>query len=152
VPAGAVTVKAYRTGTTPQTQAVNVSAGQVAQRDFTLTGLTAQGGDTVKLDKFVVSDPKEMAGAAIAINTQRFAPNFVNVIAADEFGPMATRQRRRSPEIDARHHAHAGRHGRAQHHLDRRRALEQRAGHAQRLQLREAGARRRAHSASTRFR
>ena len=90
VPTGAVTVKAYRTGTTPQTQSVNVSAGQIAQRDFNFTSLTAQGGDTVKLDKFVVSDPKEMAGAAIAINTQRFAPNFVNVIAADEFGPMAT--------------------------------------------------------------
>jgi TonB-dependent receptor len=90
VPAGTVQVKAFRTGETPQTRAVTVPAGQVVQQDFALTGLSASGGDTVKLEKFVVSDLKEMAGAAIAINTQRFAPNIVNVIAADEFGPMAT--------------------------------------------------------------
>jgi outer membrane receptor for ferrienterochelin and colicin len=30
-----------------------------------------------------------MDGAAIAINEQRFAPNIKNVIAADEFGPVA---------------------------------------------------------------
>jgi len=43
----------------------------------------------VSLDKYVVSTSKEMDGAAIAINEQRFAPNIVNVVAADEFGSMA---------------------------------------------------------------
>lgn len=95
VPAGTANVRAFRTGVMPQTQSVAVAAGQTVQRDFNLTGQAASdaqaaAGQAVKLDAFVVSSLKEMAGAAIAINTQRFAPNIVNVIAADEFGPMAT--------------------------------------------------------------
>ena len=31
----------------------------------------------------------EMSGAAVAINTQRFAPNLMTVVAADEFGNIA---------------------------------------------------------------
>src|SRR5204862_5154548 len=43
----------------------------------------------VKMDQFVVASSKEMDGAAIAINEQRFASNIVNVVSADEFGTIA---------------------------------------------------------------
>jgi iron complex outermembrane receptor protein len=42
----------------------------------------------VKLERFVNSSSREMDGA-IAINEKRFAADIRNVIAADEFGPMA---------------------------------------------------------------
>ena len=42
----------------------------------------------VKLDEFIVSTSKEMDAAAIAINEQRFAPNVINVVSADEFGAV----------------------------------------------------------------
>ena len=60
-------------------------------RDFGLGALRrrAPGDDTVKLDQFVVASSKAMDNAALAINTQRFAANQVNVIAADEFGGAA---------------------------------------------------------------
>src|SRR5439155_19854186 len=55
------------------------------------TGFEAQGDASgpIRLDRFVVNTTKEMDGAAIAINTQRFAPNVMNVVAADEFGAVA---------------------------------------------------------------
>jgi TonB-dependent receptor len=91
VPAGAVTVMAFRTGVPPQSQTVTVSVGQVARQNFELAyarnGAAADG--TVKLDAFVVGTSKEMDGAAIAINTKRFAANAMNVVAANEFGPVA---------------------------------------------------------------
>ena len=91
VPAGSVTLKAFRTGAVTQTQVVSVAAGQIAVQHFNLTGVrTTRGGDdTVKLDAFVVATSKEMDGAAIAINTQRFASNVVNIVSANEFGPVA---------------------------------------------------------------
>ncbi|MDP3071945.1 MAG: TonB-dependent receptor [Opitutaceae bacterium] len=89
VPVGAARVRAFRTGTVSQTHVVSVAAGQIAERDFTLSA--HGGGDgTVKLAEFVVGTSREMSGAAIAINTQRFAPNVMNVVAADEFGPVAS--------------------------------------------------------------
>ncbi len=90
VPAGTLQLKAFRTGVAPQTQSVTVTAGAVTVRDFALIsfGATADSG-TVRLDKFVVGTSREMGGAAIAINTQRFAPNAMNVVAADEFGAVA---------------------------------------------------------------
>ena len=89
VPAGAARVSAFRTGAPTVTRAVEVGAGQTVQRDFTLPAAGASGGP-IKLDAFVVGSSKEMSGAAIAINTQRFAPNVMNVLAADEFGPVAS--------------------------------------------------------------
>ena len=41
------------------------------------------------LESFVVASSKEMDGAALAINEQRFARNIVNVVSADEFGTIA---------------------------------------------------------------
>ena len=91
VPAGEVNVKVFYTGMKVQTAAVRVAPGSVARQDFNLTGLqqASGSGETIKLSQFVVSTTKQMEGAAIAINEQRFAPNIKNVIAADEFGPVA---------------------------------------------------------------
>ncbi|MSU49590.1 MAG: TonB-dependent receptor [Opitutus sp.] len=84
VPAGAARVRAFYTGLTAETATLTVSAGQIATRDFNLAGT-----GVVKLGQFVVSSSREVDGAAIAINEKRFAADIRNVIAADEFGPMA---------------------------------------------------------------
>ncbi|MDO8540739.1 MAG: TonB-dependent receptor [Opitutaceae bacterium] len=90
VPAGVVNVVAFYTGLKTQTAAVHVATGQMAQHDFELVGFGPKpaAGEVVKLDQFVVSTSRDMDGAAIAINEQRFAPNIKNVISADEFGPV----------------------------------------------------------------
>ena len=93
VPAGPARVRVFFTGLDVQTESVVVTAGATAQRDFNLeaggrrTG-TGPAGDVVKLGEFVVATSKEMDGAAIAINEQRFAPNIKNVVSADEFGAI----------------------------------------------------------------
>ena len=87
VPAGVARVNAFRTGAPTLTQTVTVAAGQTVTRDFSLP---ARADGVVQLAQFVVGTSKEMSGAAIAINTQRFAPNMMNVLAADEFGPVAS--------------------------------------------------------------
>jgi TonB-dependent receptor len=90
VPAGPVRLRAFRTGVASQTVSVTVTAGGIAQQDFELGRLDSStaGQATVQLEKFVVGTSKEMDGAAIAINTQRFAPNVMNVVAADEYSAM----------------------------------------------------------------
>ena len=92
VPAGVARVKVFYTGLTVQTDSVNVTAGATTQRDFTLAvgapPPAAARGDVVKLDQFVVATSKQMDGAAIAINEQRFAANIRNVVSADEFGTV----------------------------------------------------------------
>ena len=91
VPAGAAKLMAFRTGVPPQTISVAVAAGQVAQQNIELsyTRPSAARETAIKLDAFVVGTSKQMDGAAIAINTQRFAANTMNVVAANEFGPVA---------------------------------------------------------------
>ena len=91
VPAGPAKVTAFRTGVPPLSQIVTVAAGGVARQNFELAYARADAArDTrVKLEKFVVETSKQMDGAAIAINTQRFAPNTMNVVVANEFGPVA---------------------------------------------------------------
>ena len=91
VPVGSTRVKVFFTGLDVQTEAVVVTAGVTAQRDFSLEARgrrtdTGAAGDVVKLGQFVVATSKEMSGAAIAINEQRFAPSMKNVVSADEFG------------------------------------------------------------------
>ncbi len=91
VPAGSARVRVFFTGLDVQTEAVVVTAGATAQRDFSLeAGARRADSKTtdgvVRLDEFVVATSKEMSGAAIAINEQRFAPNIKNVVSADEFG------------------------------------------------------------------
>lgn len=82
VPPGEVRMRVFFTGAEPTTQAVTVSPGTVAHRDFSLDA------SVVKLAEYVVASSKEMAGAAIAINEQRFASNIVNVVSGDEFGAV----------------------------------------------------------------
>ncbi|MEY2881961.1 MAG: hypothetical protein RLZZ15_4341, partial [Verrucomicrobiota bacterium] len=94
VPARAVRVKAFFTGLLPQTITVNVTPGLTATQDITLSASatapakTRAGDEAIKLAEFVVGTSKEMDGAAIAINEQRFARNMINVVAADEFGTV----------------------------------------------------------------
>ncbi|MBI5769578.1 MAG: carboxypeptidase regulatory-like domain-containing protein [Verrucomicrobia bacterium] len=93
VPAGTAKVKAFFTGLVAHAGEITVPAGGTAQHDIGLEVYRgragAAAGATVKLDQYVVTASKEMDGAAIAINEQRFAPNIVTVVAADEFGSMA---------------------------------------------------------------
>jgi len=92
VPAGEVRVRVFYTGAAPQAAAVRVAAGQMATHDVSLgvaPATTATRGDTVKLDRFLVGESREMEGAAIAINEQRFAASIKNVVSTDEFGAAA---------------------------------------------------------------
>jgi iron complex outermembrane recepter protein len=87
VPAGAAKVKVFFTGMKPQSGDVGVTAGQPATLNFTLAPVGGpENGPVVKLSEYVVGESREMAGSAIAINEQRFAPNMKNVVATDEFG------------------------------------------------------------------
>ncbi|MBI5688541.1 MAG: TonB-dependent receptor [Verrucomicrobia bacterium] len=94
VPAGTVRLRVSFTGLTSQTATLTVAAGQTLQHDVTLSAAPGPGtrrtagDDTVRLEQFVVSTSKDMDGAAIAINEQRFARNIINVVAADEFGTV----------------------------------------------------------------
>jgi iron complex outermembrane recepter protein len=91
VPPGSARVAAFFTGLQLQTNPVNVIAGQTVQLDFRLStsATPAADGAPIKLDEFVVGASREMSGAALAINEQRFAPNMKNVVSADEFGDVA---------------------------------------------------------------
>jgi TonB-dependent receptor len=89
VPVGAASVRVFHTGLPLLTHPVTVAAGQTARHDFNLAESDAKpaaGDTTVRLDKFVVATAKEMAGAALAINEQRFAPNTRSVVSTDELG------------------------------------------------------------------
>lgn len=81
VPAGKTEIRAFHTGSPAQSRTVEAEAGRTVMQDFSLTS-----GGIQKLDNFQVKASREMDGAAIAINTQRFAPNTMDVVAADEFG------------------------------------------------------------------
>ena len=87
VPVGSLRVKAFFTGFDPLTETVGVIGGGVAQRDFKFGDPRRDG--VVKLEEFVVGVSREMDGAAIAINEQRFAPNITHVVSAGEFGISA---------------------------------------------------------------
>ncbi|MEO6244451.1 MAG: carboxypeptidase regulatory-like domain-containing protein [Opitutaceae bacterium] len=88
VPATAVVLEVFYTGMEPQRLPVRPSAGSVLEQDIRLAGGARYRNDSeiVKLGAFSVSSSREMDGAAIAINEQRFAANIVNVVSADEFG------------------------------------------------------------------
>ena len=88
VPPGSVVLEVFYTGMAPQQITVNVTGAATIERDISLAGGARYRNDTevVKLESLVVSSSREMDGAAIAINEQRFAPNVVNVVSADEFG------------------------------------------------------------------
>ena len=52
------------------------------------TGGAATEGGTVRLDDFVVATSREMSGAALAINEQRFAGNIKTVLHTDAMGDI----------------------------------------------------------------
>ena len=88
---GSFKIEVLFTGLGTQAATVNVSAVQTTTRDFTFAFKDAgaeskTGSDAIVLDAFSVTASKEMNGAAIAINEQRFADNFKTVVSADEFG------------------------------------------------------------------
>ncbi|MBL9199884.1 MAG: TonB-dependent receptor [Opitutaceae bacterium] len=85
VPAGPVRLRVTFTGLAPETATVTVAAGTTTTRDFTLD----RAGTPVQLAQFTVGAPRDMDGAAIAINDQRHAPDMRKVLAADEFGTTA---------------------------------------------------------------
>ena len=91
VPAGPARVTVFHTGIVPQTVSVAVVPNGTTRQDFNVTRFRGirDAGSPIQLDQFVVASMKEMSGAAIAINTQRFAPNVMIVVAADEFGTIA---------------------------------------------------------------
>ena len=92
VPVGETRLRVFYTGLAPQTRPITVAAGQTAQQDFNLTASEGKPGGTdtpLKMKAFVIASSKEMDGAAIAINEQRFARNMVTVVSADEFGLVA---------------------------------------------------------------
>ena len=92
VPVGTAKLSIFFTGRGTQAEQVAVAAGERVVRDVTLTGGGAApkaGGEVVQLETFVISSSKEMEGAAIAINEQRFARNIMQVVSADEFGTIA---------------------------------------------------------------
>ncbi|MBM3854745.1 MAG: hypothetical protein FJ399_16595, partial [Verrucomicrobia bacterium] len=92
VPVGAARLRVFYTGLAVETVVVTVASGQTAPRDFHLARPAPPPGTAeppLQLERFVVSTSREMDGAAIAINEKRFAADLRQVIAADEFGPMA---------------------------------------------------------------
>ena len=93
VPAGDARVRVFYTGTAPRLEPVRITAGQTAQLDVSLAPTAAPPpaatGEVVQLDQFTVTTSREMDGAAIAINEQRFAANIKNVVSTDEFGSVA---------------------------------------------------------------
>lgn len=95
LPAGNVTINIFYTGTAPLTETVSIAAGEMVRHDFNLrpikegVSLDKEGNELIQLDTFTVTTAKEMDGAAVAINEQRFASNITNVVAANEFGISA---------------------------------------------------------------
>jgi TonB-dependent receptor len=90
LPAGRIRLRAFRTGFAPATLETNVMPGRPTELNFELATLAmAPTPGTVRMERYTVGTSREMDGAAIAINTQRFAPNVMNVVAADEFGAVA---------------------------------------------------------------
>lgn len=91
VPAGTIRVKVFYTGAGSQTDTTVVEAGKTLEYNINLgagPGVPGPGNDILKLDDFIVSSSREMEGAAIAINEQRFASSIVNVVSAEEFGTI----------------------------------------------------------------
>jgi outer membrane receptor for ferrienterochelin and colicin len=83
-----VRVDVFYTGLEPGRIEADLAAEVRRDVALTLAGGSRYRDDrgVVQLESLVVSTSREMDGAAIAINEQRFAPNLVNVVAADEFG------------------------------------------------------------------
>jgi hypothetical protein len=84
MPVGSARLHVFFTGRKSESATVAVAPGRTARRDFELAG-----DGPVKLARFAGAATRKMDGVAIAINEKRFAADIRDVIAADEFGPMA---------------------------------------------------------------
>jgi TonB-dependent receptor len=91
VPPGEAKVTVFFTGAPLRTAPVSVTRDGVATHDVALgeTAAAQAGGGVVQLDAFRVATSREMDGAALAINEQRFASSIKNVASTDEFGNVA---------------------------------------------------------------
>ncbi len=101
VPAGTHTLRIFYTGLAPHAETLTLAPGATAVRDVSLrplgsaaTGTPAApsgqpGAAPIRLDAFTVATSREMDGAALAINEQRFAASIKNVVSTDEFGNVA---------------------------------------------------------------
>ena len=90
VPAGTARVRVTFSGFPPAAAEIAMGAGQTVTRDFELTPQgAARAGQAVKLDEFVVATSRELSGAALAINEQRYASNMLTVLSTAEFGDIA---------------------------------------------------------------
>jgi len=89
VPVGPVQLRVFFTGFEPRVETVVVTAGATATRDITLGAPAAASSGPVKLNQFVVATTREMDGAALAINEQRFSSSIKNVVSTEEYGNVA---------------------------------------------------------------
>jgi iron complex outermembrane receptor protein len=87
VPAGPITIQVFYTGLPLHASTRQIAAGQRLHLDIALGDSAATpASGAIRLDRFTVSSSKEMEGAALAINEQRFASNMRTVVATDELG------------------------------------------------------------------
>ena len=88
VPIGSVRVRASYTGYVAQAETVVVTAGKPALRDFELKNSLRSPeaiDEAVKLSAFAVNASRQMDGASMAINEQRYASNIKTVVSTDEY-------------------------------------------------------------------
>lgn len=90
IPAGApAQIEVSYSGLATAQASVVAQPGEVVRRDFQLE-LAAAGinGAPIQLNALVVAAQKDANGQAIAIDEQRYAPNIMNVVSADQFGDV----------------------------------------------------------------
>lgn len=91
VPAGEVQLRITYQNFDDRTDTVQVAAGQVTERNYSLTNQRRYGGDgdAIVLNNFIVAATREEEAAGIAIAEQRYSANVKNVLAADAFGDVS---------------------------------------------------------------
>jgi iron complex outermembrane recepter protein len=90
LPAGEVKLRITYLNFDDRTDTVQVTAGQVTERNYSLTNRRRYGdGEAIVLDDFVVAATREEEAAGIAIAEQRYSANVKNVLAADAFGDVS---------------------------------------------------------------
>ena len=88
VSVGSTRVRASYTGYVAQAETVVVTAGKPVLRDFELKSSLRSPestDETVKLSAFAVNASRQMDGASMAINEQRYASNIKTVVSTDEY-------------------------------------------------------------------
>jgi TonB-dependent receptor len=90
VPAGDVVLEVFYTGLDPRQIQLAVAPGKALEQDVALTNVKRYGESEqlIKMGEFVVTTAKEVEGAALATNEQRFAANIKNVVSTDAYGDI----------------------------------------------------------------